>query len=58
VMFDWWEKLSGEIVFNLLHIDKGTNLGDAVHFFFFDTVKICFLVFLVRKLLQFISVLA
>jgi len=42
-MFDWWEKLSGEIVFNLLQIEEGTKLGDATHFFLFDTVKIWFL---------------
>jgi len=39
-MFDWWEKLSGEIVFNLFGIEEGTKLGDATHFFLFDTIKI------------------
>ena len=53
-MFDWWEKLSGEIVFNLLHVDKGTSLGDAAHFFLFDTIKIWFLLITIIWVVSFL----
>lgn len=39
-MFDWWEKLSGFIVFDLFGLTPKTQLGEALHFFLFDTVKI------------------
>ena len=39
-MFGWWDNLSAIFVFQILGFTKGTQLGDAVHFFVFDTVKI------------------
>jgi uncharacterized membrane protein YraQ (UPF0718 family) len=39
-MFDWWEKLSGYITFDLVGLSPKSQLGEAVHFFLFDTVKI------------------
>ncbi len=39
-MFDWWEALSAKLAFDLLGLEKGSHLGDAVHFFLYDTVKI------------------
>ncbi|MDP2077418.1 MAG: permease [Sulfuricurvum sp.] len=39
-MFDWWENLSGFFVFEILKFQKPSPLGDAVHFFIYDTIKI------------------
>ena len=53
-MFDWWEHFSGEIIFNLLHIEEGTKIGDAVHFFLFDTIKIWFLLITIIFVVSFL----
>lgn len=39
-MFSWWDNLSAIFTFQILGLVKGTQIGDAVHFFIFDTVKI------------------
>jgi uncharacterized membrane protein YraQ (UPF0718 family) len=39
-MFDWWEKLSGTITFELVGLVPKSQIGEAVHFFLFDTLKI------------------
>lgn len=39
-MFDWWEALSAQLVFGLFGLEKGSHLGEAVHFFIYDTIKI------------------
>ncbi|MFA7083138.1 MAG: permease [Arcobacteraceae bacterium] len=39
-MFSGWEKLSAYIVFELLNFDSKSHLGEAVHFFLYDTIKI------------------
>lgn len=39
-MFDWWETLSGKFVFEVLKLQKETSLGESVHFFLYDTIKI------------------
>ncbi|MDD5406325.1 MAG: permease [Sulfurovaceae bacterium] len=39
-MFDWWEKLSGYFVFDILKLAHKSQMGEALHFFIFDTVKI------------------
>jgi len=39
-MFDWWEKLSGYLVFDILKLEHKNQIGEALHFFIFDTVKI------------------
>jgi uncharacterized membrane protein YraQ (UPF0718 family) len=39
-MFDWWENLTANFVYNLLALEKGTSLADALHFFLYDTIKI------------------
>ena len=33
-MFGWWDSLSAKFVFDILGLVKGTQLGDAVHFFY------------------------
>lgn len=39
-MFDWWEKLSGYLVFDVLKLAHKSQMGEALHFFVFDTIKI------------------
>jgi len=36
-VFKWFSDL---ITWHLLHLVPGTHLGEAVHFFFYDTLKI------------------
>jgi uncharacterized protein len=39
-MFDWLVNLSAILVFNALELEKGSHLGEALHFFIYDTIKI------------------
>ena len=39
-MFDWLVNLSAIFVFNTLGLEKGSHLGEALHFFIYDTIKI------------------
>ena len=39
-MFDWLVNLSAIFVFNTLGLEKGSHLGDSLHFFIYDTLKI------------------
>ena len=39
-MFDWLVNLSAILVFDILGIEKSTHLGEALHFFIYDTIKI------------------
>lgn len=39
-MFDWLVNLSAIFVFDNLGLEKGSHLGEALHFFIYDTVKI------------------
>ena len=53
-MFDWWNNLSAILVFDILGLVKGTKLGDAVHFFVFDTIKIFILLIVIVYLITFL----
>lgn len=53
-MFDWWNNLSAILVFDILGLIKGTKLGDAVHFFVFDTIKIFILLIVIVYLITFL----
>lgn len=39
-MFDWLVNLSAIFVFDNLGFEKGSHLGEALHFFIYDTIKI------------------
>ena len=39
-MFDWLIKLSSILVFDKLGFEEGSHLGEALHFFIYDTIKI------------------
>lgn len=53
-MFEWWNNLSAILVFDILRLVKGTKLGDAVHFFIFDTIKIFILLIVIVYLITFL----
>ncbi len=53
-MFDWWENLSGWIVFELFGIEKVSRLGDASHFFLYDTLKIFMLLLAIIFVVSFL----
>ena len=42
-MFDWWEKIVSQLVFEVWGMNADSTIGSAVHFFIYDTVKILFL---------------
>ncbi|MCT7406721.1 permease [Aliarcobacter cryaerophilus] len=54
-MFSWWDNLSAIFTFQILGLVKGTQLGDAVHFFIFDTVKIFILLISIIYFITFIQ---
>ena len=37
-MFDWLVNLSSIFVFDILGLVKGSHLGEALHFFIYDTI--------------------
>ena len=39
-MFDWWQKIVDNLVYNQLGLDSKSALGGALDFFIFDTIKI------------------
>lgn len=39
-MFDWWESLSAILVFDIFGFQEKSAMGDALHFFIYDTIKI------------------
>ena len=53
-MFDWWEKLSGYITFDLVGLTPKSQLGEAVHFFLFDTLKIFILLITIIFVVSFL----
>jgi len=54
-VFDWWEKLSGDLTFGLLGFTKGSHLGEAVHFFLYDTLKIFILLVVIIFAVSFLE---
>jgi uncharacterized membrane protein YraQ (UPF0718 family) len=46
-MFTWIEWLADQLIFGLLGLKPDTHLGEALHFFVYDTVKILLLLFLI-----------
>jgi uncharacterized membrane protein YraQ (UPF0718 family) len=46
-MFNWLQSLADWLIYSLLDITKGSKVGDALNFFFYDTIKIFILLMLV-----------
>ncbi|MEA3289332.1 MAG: permease [Campylobacterota bacterium] len=53
-MFDWLDSLSAKLVFDIFGFQKDTNIGDALHFFFYDTVKIFILLITIIFVVSFL----
>lgn len=50
-MFDWLQNLSDWLIYSVFNIAQGSKLGDALHFFVYDTIKILILLFLITTVM-------
>ncbi|MUU76983.1 permease [Winogradskyella endarachnes] len=46
-MFDWIQNLADWTVYDVLELDKGAHLSEALNFFIYDTIKILLLLFVI-----------
>jgi len=46
-MFDWIQNIADWFVFDVLHLEKGQHLAEALNFFIYDTTKILLLLFVI-----------
>ncbi|MBD3840271.1 MAG: permease [Campylobacterales bacterium] len=53
-MFDWWEKIVDNLVYETWGMSSESALGSAVHFFIYDTVKIFILLISIIFLVSFL----
>jgi len=54
-MFDWIQNIADWIVFEVLNLEKGQHLAEALNFFLFDTTKILLLLFIIIFLMGIIN---
>ena len=54
-MFSWLEQLSEWVVFDLFNLEKGNHLAEALNFFFYDSIKILLLLFIVIFLMGIVN---
>ena len=54
-MFDWIQNIADWVVFDLLHLEKGAHLAEALNFFIYDTTKILLLLFVIIFLMGIIN---
>ncbi|MBT8190756.1 MAG: permease [Bacteroidia bacterium] len=54
-MFDWIEQLADWLVYDLLNMDQGRHLAEALNFFIYDSIKILLLLFLVIFLMGIVN---
>ncbi len=54
-MFDWLQHIADWLIYNLIGLKTGSKLGDALNFFFYDTIKIFILLGLVTILMGIIN---
>lgn len=46
-MFDWLQYFSDWLIYSVLNVSASTKLGTALNFFFYDTIKILILLFVI-----------
>lgn len=46
-MFEWLQNIADWLVYDVLHLNKGQHLAEALNFFVYDTTKILILLFVV-----------
>ncbi len=54
-MFDWIQNFADWLIYNLFQIGADTQIGVALNFFIYDTIKILFLLFLIVFLMGIIN---
>ena len=54
-MFDWIQRMADWIVFDLLNLEQGQHLAEALNFFIYDSVKILLLLFVVIFLMGIVN---
>lgn len=54
-MFDWIQRIADWFVFDLLQLEKGQHLAEALNFFIYDTTKILLLLFVIIFLMGVIN---
>ncbi len=54
-MFDWIQNIADWVVFDVLHLEKGQHLAEALNFFIYDTTKILLLLFVIIFLMGIIN---
>lgn len=54
-MFDWLQKFSDWLIYDVLGLTLKSHLGEALNFFVYDTVKILILLFLVTFLMGIVN---
>ena len=54
-MFDWIQNIADWFVYDVLHLEKGAHLAEALNFFIYDTTKIVLLLFVIIFLMGIIN---
>ncbi len=54
-MFDWIVRMADWIVYDVLHLQQGKHLTEALHFFIYDSVKILLLLFVIVFLMGIVN---
>ncbi len=54
-MFDWLDSLIAWLMYDTIGLDAATHWGQALHFFFFDSIKILILLFLITFLMGIVN---
>lgn len=54
-MFDWIQNMADWIIFDLLHLEQGQHLAEALNFFIYDSVKILLLLFVIIFLMGIVN---
>jgi uncharacterized membrane protein YraQ (UPF0718 family) len=54
-MFDWITHLADWVVFDLLNMERGKHLAEALNFFIYDSIKILLLLFIVIFLMGIVN---
>jgi uncharacterized membrane protein YraQ (UPF0718 family) len=54
-MFDWTQSFSDWLIYSILGIAQNSNLGNALNFFVYDTIKILVLLFLITFLMGIVN---
>lgn len=54
-MFDWIQNLADWTVYDVLELDKGAHLSEALNFFIYDTIKILLLLFVIIFLMGIVN---